>query len=760
MRLFDTLYKLKINDDIGDPDTLGVRFESVDSRLDALEGLRTDWNAAIAAITQEGLDRISMVLEPATEKLLGQLNVGIFLQAHSPTEAIVATGRVSLYVEEDERGQFAPAAYVNVMPAGATSPAMMGAVISYDRTSGELVVNVDQVAGAGVAGNWLISPTSPIDNAAIAAGASASATAAASSAAAATSSRDIATTQATSAATSAAAAAMSATSALGAEAATIAAREATLAAATAYNQLWLGAHASDPLLDNQGNALTPGASYVNTSAGELKFYLEAGWTTMVVPIGSEVLSIFGRTGTVTASSGDYNSGQVSRSAVGGVGGTTVEASLIDLKGQIDLKLAASAVSSYGGTLIDDADAATARGTLGLGDVATHAASDFAAAVHHHAWADITSGLPATLAGYGIGDAYTKAAVDAAIAAVVGGAPGSLSTLKELADAIGDDPAFITTMLTAIGTKLSSSAVSAFAMTILDDTTAAGARSTLGAAATAHTHAIADVTGLQSALDAKLASTPAVAAMAGLTMAVDQAIYFTGPSTAAAHPLTSFARSLLDDADAATARGTLGVRIGTDVQAQDATLTAIAALGTGANKIAYTTGVDTWAEAALSAFGRSLIAAADAAGAYAVLGQQFPTGTQIVFGAAPPTGWAARGDLNDRGLRISSTTVGAAGGIVGFSSVFSRVSTDIAALSVANLPPHEHGPGGLATWMNHTGAVVGFPGGSADALLQSGGTGFNKAVTGGATASVGSGVGHAHTMDIRLAYYDVSIGVKS
>lgn len=42
------------------------------------------------------------------------------------------------------------------------------------------------------------------------------------------------------------------------------------------------------------------------------------------------------------------------------------------------------------------------------------------------------------------------------------------------------------------------------------------------------------------------------------------------------------------------------------QPLDATLTSISGLGTAADKIAYTTGVDTWAETSLTSFGRSLI----------------------------------------------------------------------------------------------------------------------------------------------------------
>ncbi len=71
-------------------------------------------------------------------------------------------------------------------------------------------------------------------------------------------------------------------------------------------------------------------------------------------------------------------------------------------------------------------------------------------------------------------------------------------------------------------------------------------------------------------------------------------------------------NLSDLSNPSIARTNLGVAIGTDVQAFDATLQSLSALGTTADRIAYTTGVDTWAETPLTAFARSILDDVDAA----------------------------------------------------------------------------------------------------------------------------------------------------
>jgi hypothetical protein len=95
--------------------------------------------------------------------------------------------------------------------------------------------------------------------------------------------------------------------------------------------------------------------------------------------------------------------------------------------------------------------------------------------------------------------------------------------------------------------------------------------------------------------------------------------FVPTSFLLASAVSAFGLTLIDDADAATARATLGLAIGTNVQAFDAELAAIAGLVSAADRLPYFTGSGTAALAVFTAFGRSLADDADAATARTTLG---------------------------------------------------------------------------------------------------------------------------------------------
>lgn len=148
------------------------------------------------------------------------------------------------------------------------------------------------------------------------------------------------------------------------------------------------------------------------------------------------------------------------------------------------------------------------------------------------------------------------------------------------------------------------------------------------------------------------------ALAALTTVADRLIYCTGADTFALTPLSAFIRALLDDADAATARATLGLGgaavlgVGTAAgtvaagnhthatiyQPLDTDLSAIAALASAANKMIYATGAGAWATTDLSVFARTLLDDTSAQSARATLG--IPSAIQANEGAIGMVGGTA------------------------------------------------------------------------------------------------------------------------
>ena len=135
-----------------------------------------------------------------------------------------------------------------------------------------------------------------------------SATNAATSATTASTGASTASTKASEAATSATNSATSATESETAKTAAEAAKDAALAALDNFDDRYLGSKASDPTLDNDGNALVAGALYYNTTDDVMKVYTGSVWVAAYASLSGALLTTNNLSDVVNVSSSRTNLG--------------------------------------------------------------------------------------------------------------------------------------------------------------------------------------------------------------------------------------------------------------------------------------------------------------------------------------------------------------------------------------------------------------------------------------------------------------------
>ncbi|EBT1933662.1 hypothetical protein CJC00_19285 [Salmonella enterica] len=199
-------------------------------------------------------------------------------------------------------------------------------------------------------------------------------------------------------------------------------------------------------------------------------------------------------------------------------------------------------------------------------------------------------------------------VKAAITALINGAPGTLDTLKEIAAAINNDPNFSTTVNNALALK------------------APLASPALTGIPTAPTAA-------QGTNNTQIATTAYVrAAISALV----------GSSPEALDTLNELAAALGNDPNfATTMTNALAGK-----QPLDATLTALAGLATGANKLPYFTGKDTVAQTDLTSVGRDILAKTSTLAVIQYLGlRELGTSGEKIPLLSTANTWSARQTFN-------------------------------------------------------------------------------------------------------------------
>ena len=281
------------------------------------------------------------------------------------------------------------------------------------------------------------------------------------------------------------------------------------------------------------------------------------------------------------------------------------------------------LTAAGKALLDDADAAAQRTTLGLGALATAASVTTS---------QIAAGTLVTESEtIGSNDNDTTIPTSAAVKAYADSVGGSGNKFTTIAVAGQDNVVADTstdTLTLAAGSNVTlTTTAGTDTVTIAAAGGGGGSKHTIqnsGTGLTARTnlnfdgtHVIATDDSGNDQSDITLSAN--LQAVSGLTSAADKGIQFTGSGTAGVFDLTAAGKALIDDAYAAAQRTTLGLAIGTNVQAYDADLAAIAGLTSAADKGIQFTGSGTAGVFDLTAAGKALLDDADAAAQRTTLG---------------------------------------------------------------------------------------------------------------------------------------------
>ena len=357
-----------------------------------------------------------------------------------------------------------------------------------------------------------------------------------------------------------------------------------------------GSVSSDTVMDIVGSGLIEGSNIDLTYSGHQLTIAVSGIGTNIQAYDAGLASIAG----LTTGSGNYLFATASDVYTTGV------------------------ITAFGRSLVDDVDASAGRTTLGvvigtdvqaydaqLADIAGLSTTDNGVIIGNGSNFVLETGdTLRTSIGLAIGS--NVQAYDAGLQSIAGLTTGSGNYIYATASDV-----YTTGVITAFGRSL------------VDDADASAGRTTLGVVigtdVQAYDAQLADVAGLsptdngviigngsnfvvESAATLKTslgltigtdvqAYDAELAAIAGLTSAADKGIQFTGTGTAAVFDLTTAGKALLDDADASAQRTTLGLAIGTNVQAYDAQLADVAGLSPTDNGVIIGNGTNFVVESA-------------------------------------------------------------------------------------------------------------------------------------------------------------------
>lgn len=160
-----SLYQVKRNDNLADPEYWNPRFQDIDNRLHARELDKEKIDNAADALEAVALQRLNDTFTPLIVEAQNRLNnLGASFSAESLDSETIGLGPKVFTLTEETAENYVFTDYVNIRTSiSSGGGSMLGQVVSFDRPSGNLTVNVVHTEGSGTFAGWLIRVGAPID---------------------------------------------------------------------------------------------------------------------------------------------------------------------------------------------------------------------------------------------------------------------------------------------------------------------------------------------------------------------------------------------------------------------------------------------------------------------------------------------------------------------------------------------------------------------------------------------------------------------
>jgi hypothetical protein len=161
---FESQYKTKRLDNLGDPEWHNRRWQDIDRRMHARELDAQKIDNAANDLEAAALARLNDQLTPIIAQAITRLrDFGLLFSATSHTERTIQTGNIQFVIDESVRESFVATGFLIIRPTGNLSIGMSARTLSYDNSTGVLTVDSYSTLGAGSFSDWSIGVTGDPD---------------------------------------------------------------------------------------------------------------------------------------------------------------------------------------------------------------------------------------------------------------------------------------------------------------------------------------------------------------------------------------------------------------------------------------------------------------------------------------------------------------------------------------------------------------------------------------------------------------------